>query len=150
MRVLSKFAISSCMVSLLLLVFATDASGQSKSSGTTLFRAINCQVLSPDGSSISVFAYRSMKNKDEVILIARNADHSLLVNFKTSKAYKMAKPLLGSNAVTVSDVRPASSGNIGFMARNVQGKKGLTEIIVHFQGESCFLCGPQAFASIWD
>jgi hypothetical protein len=150
MRVFTKIAVLSCFVSLLLVTFSTNAAGQKNTSGTTLFRAINCQVLSPDGASISVFAYRSMKNKDEVILISRNADHSLLVNFKTSKAYKMAKPLLGSNAVTVSDVRPASSGNIGFMARNVQGKKGLTEIIVHFQGESCFLCGPQAFASIWD
>jgi hypothetical protein len=97
-----------------------------------------------------VFAYRSTKSPDEVILIARNADHALLVDFKSQKAYKVTKPLLGSNAVIVSNERPAVSGNIGFLGRNVNGKKGLTEIIVHFQGESCFLCGPQAFASIWD
>ena len=138
------------MVSLWLIGFSTQSNGQSKTPGTTLFRAINCQVLSPDGTPIPVFAYRSMKNSDEVILIASNADHALLVNFKNQKAYKVTKPLLGSNAVSVSDERPAVSGNIGFLGRTVQGKKGLMEIIVHFQGESCFLCGPQAFASIWD
>ena len=132
------------------LCFSQQSLCQRKAAKTTLFRAINCQVLNPDGTPIPVFAYRSMKSSDEVILISQNADHALLVDFKNQKAYKMTKPLLGSNAVTVSDERPAVSGNIGFLGRNVQGKKGLTEIIVHFNGESCFLCGPQAFASIWD
>lgn len=137
-------------LSLCFLGLFLQANGQNTTAKTTLFRAINCQVLNPDGTPIPVFAYRSTKSTEEVILIARNADHALLVDFKTQKAYKVTKPLLGSNAVIVSNERPAVSGNIGFLGRNVNGKKGLTEIIVHFQGESCFLCGPQAFASIWD
>ncbi len=137
-------------VSLALPLFQTDAFGQNANPGSTLFRAINCQVMSPDGSRIPVFAYRNMSNAEEVILIAKSADHALLVNLKSKKAYKVSKPLLGSNAVNVSNDRPAVSGNIGFMSRNVPGKKGLTEIIVHFQDESCFLCGPQQFAAIWD
>ncbi|MDH7514302.1 MAG: hypothetical protein QHI48_00300 [Bacteroidota bacterium] len=116
----------------------------------TLFRSIHCQVMSPEGLRLPVFAYRNMKNADEVILISKMADHALLVNFRTHKAYKVPKPLLGVNTVTVSDERPAVSGHIGFAVHNVPGKKGLVEIIVHFEGENCFLCGAQQFAAIWD
>lgn len=135
---------------LMLPLFCSEAYGQNDKSSSTLFRTINCQVMSPEGERLPVFAYRNMRNSNEVILIAKNADHALIVNFRSKKAYKVAKPLLGTNAVNVSNERPAVSGSIGFAVRDLPGKKGLTEIIVHFNGESCFLCGGQQFAAIWD
>ena len=146
----TKIFLFFCSTLLMLLVLPGSLLAQTDAPGSTLFRAIYCQVMSPDGTRLQVYAYRNMRVFDEVILIAKNADHALIVNMKSKKAYKVPKPLLGANAVNVSNERPAVSGNIGFMSRNVPGKKSLTEIIVHFEGESCFLCGAQQFAAIWD
>ena len=126
------------------------AFSQSSTSTSSLFRVINCQVLNPDGSAMPVVAYKSMKNPNEVILINLKADHALIVNLSEHKAYKVTKPLLGTNAVTVPDYRPEQSGNVGFQGRKIPGKKDLVEIIVYFKNGSCFLCGSQTFASIWE
>jgi hypothetical protein len=123
---------------------------QKKPTSTSLFWAINCQVLDVDGKPMPVAAYRNSRCKDEIILISRTADHALLVNLKEQKAFKISKPIWGTNAVTVSDERPITSGNVGFMVRNHPQKKNLTEIIVHFKEGSCFLCGPQTFAAVWE
>jgi len=80
-----------------------------------------------------------MKNKNEILLIAATADHALLIDLRSQKAFKVPKPFPGTNAVAVSNVRPDVHGNVGFMVRNTIDKKEITEVIVHFKNESCFL-----------
>jgi len=88
-------------------VFSTTfLHAQQSRSGSTLFRTINCRVLDDNGGKLPVAAYKSMKDKNEVILISQQADHALIVNFKEQKAYKVSKPLLGTNAVNVPNDRP--------------------------------------------
>lgn len=138
------------ILTMLSLSLYSSAEAQSKKQSTSLFRAINCQVSNTDGAHLQVSAYRNMKNANEIILISKNADHALLIDLKKQVAYKVAKPFPGTNAVAVSDDRPNAHGNLGFMTKNGKDKKDITEIIVHFQNDSCFLCGPQSFASVWD
>lgn len=132
------------------LFMVSTALAQNPSFKSSLFRVINCQVLNPDGTPMPVVAYKNMKNPDEVILINLKADHALIVNLHEQKAFKVSKPLLGTNAVNVSDYRPEQSGNVGFQGRKVPGKKDVVEIIVYFKNGTCFLCGSQTFASIWE
>jgi hypothetical protein len=117
---------------------------------TTQFISINCLVRDVNGHQMPVAAYRNIRNHQEVILISRQADHALIVNFGRQKAYKVRKPLLGTTSVNVADERPANTGNVGFMVRRDGKRKEATEIIVYFKDETCFLCGPQTFATIWD
>ena len=123
---------------------------QPNGSSSTMFRAINCRVLDGNDNQLPVVAYRSMKNRDEVILISKTANHALIANFKDQKVFKVTKPLLGTNAVYVPDERPEHSGNLGFLVRKDKDKKEIIEIIVYFKNESCFLCGSTTFASIWE
>jgi hypothetical protein len=118
--------------------------------GSTLFRAINCEVLDKNNKQMPVIAFRSMRTKDEVILISKAANHALIVDMKSKKAYKVPKPILGENAVNVSNDRPAQSGNVGFHVKSDKGRAQLTEIIVYFPEGDCFLCEPTVFAEIWD
>jgi hypothetical protein len=99
---------------------------------------------------MKVIAFRNMKDPDEVIIISVNANHALIVNARTKKAYKVPKPILGENAVNVSNERPAQYGNAGFHMRTDKNKVQITEIIVYFKDDSCFLCGPTMFAAVWD
>ena len=139
---------------LLALVFIADTGkGQetrNSAKGSTLFRAINCEVLDKSNKPMPVIAFRSMRIRDEVILISKTANHALIVDLKTKKAYKVPKPILGENAVNVSNERPEQSGNVGFQVRSDKKRAQLTEIIVNFQDGGCFLCEPTMFAAIWD
>lgn len=117
---------------------------------TTQFLSINCMVRDVNGQQIPVAAYRNVKNHSEIILLSRNADHALIVDLSKQKAYKVQKPLLGTTSVAVSDERPSVTGNVGFMVRNHGKHREETEIIVYFKDETCFLCGPQTFATIWE
>ena len=138
------------LLAALLPIVATSQQGKTSRRGSTLFKAINCRVLDKDSKPMEVIAFRNMRLKDEVILISKTANHALIVDMKTKKAYKVPKPILGENAVNVSNERPDQSGNVGFHVRTDKNKVQLTEIIVYFQDDSCFLCGSTMFAAIWD
>jgi hypothetical protein len=153
-EVLVKIFATRLAVFILMTILATP-SGRSQSAkipgkGSTLFRAINCEVVNKEGKPMTVTAYRNMEIRDEVILISKTANHALIVNMRTKKAYKVPKPILGENAVNVSNQRPDHSGNVGFNVRSDKNRVRLTEIIVYFQDDSCFLCEPTVFAAIWD
>jgi hypothetical protein len=130
--------------------FALAFPAHAQKAQNSQFLSVNCMVRDVNGQDIPVAAYRNVKNHDEIILISRSADHALIVDLKNQKAYKVQKPLLGTTSVIVSNVRPSVSGNVGFMVRRNGRHKEETEIIVYFHGESCFLCGPQTFATIWE
>ena len=121
-----------------------------KGGGSTLFRAINCRVLDKDNKPMSVVAFRNMRMKEEVILISPTANHALIVNLKEQKAYKVSKPILGENAVNVPDFRPEQNGNVSFHVLTEKNNVTLTEIVVDFGDDGCFLCLPMVFAAIWD